>query len=575
MKNFLVIASFAGLACIVGAPPAPAQVVIAPKIPQVGSANPATATPLVPRPASKHCSVHLFHDLEFADFSAKSFSFTPPHDCPGPWAKIVFSADFTVTAGRQFDRTAAFYLGHANLYYGTTAEPSAAVSPSWHIERDVTHLSALFRARAAGEADLGNFVGVSGGVDYTGIIYANAELEFYGVPDGAAPPVVPDVVIPLPDAPGGAVSLDTSASVLAQSVTLPRNTERLYLDVIAQSQSNDEFWYTCVPNDLASELQSCGNTAFRETEIAIDGTPAGIAPVTPWIYTGGIDPYLWRPIPGIQTLDFEPYRVDLSPFAGMLADGNPHTIALSVYGANGYFLVTGNLLAYTDHGAAVVTGGVLQNSLAATPTPVVVENIVTGASGDITGTVGVSAVRDYTIRGFANTSHGRVESKVQASIKFTNTQTFDITASNYVQNVNQATAVYAKSSSVGAGGATQSTENFQSFPLVLNYAQIGNADGSFDVTTTARQQRTADETSITAPAATGVAPLEASASSRNVVSAADTLLFDAGGALTGRKNQATTQSFFAEDSSGLCFSRDIAAASGVLTSVADGKACRK
>jgi len=26
----------------------------------------------------------------------------------GPWAKVVFTADFTVTAGRQYDRTAAF-----------------------------------------------------------------------------------------------------------------------------------------------------------------------------------------------------------------------------------------------------------------------------------------------------------------------------------------------------------------------------------------------------------------------------------------------------------------------------------
>ena len=575
MKNILAIVSFGGLACVAAAPPAAAQVVIASKIPQVGSANPATAAPLVPRPASKHCSVHLFHDLEFADFSAKSFSFTPPRDCPGPWAKVVFSADFTVTAGRQFDRTAAFYLGHSNLSYGTTAEPSAAVSPSWHVERDVTDLSAVFASRQSGEADLGNFVGVSGGVDYTGIIYADAELEFYEVPDGAAAPPVPDVVIPVPDAAGGAVSLDTTASVLTQSVTLPRNTERLYLDVIAQSQSNDEFWFTCVPNDLASELQSCGNTAFRETEIAIDGAVAGVAPVTPWIYTGGIDPYLWRPIPGIQTLDFEPYRVDLSPFAGTLDDGKAHTIALSVYGANSYFLVTGNLLAYTDHGASVVTGAILQNSLTATPAPVVVEDIVTGASGDITGTVRVSAVREYTIRGFANTSHGRVESKVQASIKFDNTQTFNITTSNYVQNVNQSTAVYAKSSSVGAGGAAQSTESFRSFPLALNYAQIGNADGSFDVTTTALQQRATDETSERAAAATGAAPLAATASSRNVVSAADTLLFDAGGSLTGRKNQATSQSFLAENSSGLCYSRDIAAASGVLTSIEDGKACRK
>ena len=79
---------------------------------------------------------------------------------------------------------------------------------------------------------------------------------------------------------------------LSKTFTLPLNVERAYLDVFAQSQSGDEFWYTCAPNDVAAELQNCGNTAFREAEVSIDGKPAGVSPVYPWIYTGGIDPYL-------------------------------------------------------------------------------------------------------------------------------------------------------------------------------------------------------------------------------------------------------------------------------------------
>jgi len=73
--------------------------------------------------------VQLFQDLRFADFTPKTFGYAPPSGCPGPWARVVFTADFTVTAGRQFDRTAAFYLGHSSIYYGTTAEPRAALSP--------------------------------------------------------------------------------------------------------------------------------------------------------------------------------------------------------------------------------------------------------------------------------------------------------------------------------------------------------------------------------------------------------------------------------------------------------------
>ena len=82
----------------------------------------------VPRPSTKPCVVPLFTGQEFADFTPKTFDYTPPADCKGPWSKVVFTADFTVTEGRQYDRTAAFYLGHASIYYGTTAEPRAALA---------------------------------------------------------------------------------------------------------------------------------------------------------------------------------------------------------------------------------------------------------------------------------------------------------------------------------------------------------------------------------------------------------------------------------------------------------------
>jgi len=87
-----------------------------------------------------------------------------------------------------------------------------------------------------------------------------------------------DAVLPLTQTNGqGGINepafLFTSTDQLATAFTLPRNIERAYLDVITQSQIDDEFWYTCVPNDLTIELQSCGNTAFREGEISNDGAP--------------------------------------------------------------------------------------------------------------------------------------------------------------------------------------------------------------------------------------------------------------------------------------------------------------
>src|SRR5262249_13039412 len=126
--------------------------------PQVGSPNTATADPLVARPPTQPCVVPLFDSIQFADFSPKPFLYTPPAACPAPWAKSVLDADFSVPAGRQLDRPANLWIGGANVYFGTTAEPSASVSPSWHVERDLTDMSPLFASPQPGEMHLDNLV---------------------------------------------------------------------------------------------------------------------------------------------------------------------------------------------------------------------------------------------------------------------------------------------------------------------------------------------------------------------------------------------------------------------------------
>jgi len=510
--------------------------------------------------------VSLFSELEFADYNPKTFDYTPPANCPGPWAKVVFTADFTVTAGNQFDRTGAFYIGHANLFYGTTAEPSASLSPSWHVERDVTDLTALFMTAQSGEADLGNFVGTSGGVVYNGVIYANAALEFYPLAPGARAPETPDLVVPLPDAAGGAATLDSGSTQLSQTVSLPINTERVFLDVLSQSQSDDEFWYTCVPNDVAGELQSCGNTAFRETEVSIDGQPAGVAPVYPWIYTGGIDPFLWQPITGVQTLDFKPYRVDLTPFAGLLGNGQTHTVAISVYNADNYFLATANLLVYTDHGAAQVTGAILSNSLTAAPSPLVKEHLTTDASGNINGGVVVSSSRRYVISGYVDTSHGRVETTVDSRVDFENLQTFVINASSYIQHITQSNTVDSLTT-VKDGASVDSTRTQVAYPFTFEYSYVVGKTGASVQATSSDQQYL-----VTVANSGDLFPI-ASAEIRSEVKSADVVHFDASGNFTGNSGQASSAQDLQRNSLGYCFDRGLSAAKGVLTAVTNGLGC--
>jgi hypothetical protein len=529
--------------------------------PTVGSSNTATADPSVPRPHTTPCTVQLFSGFTFADFSPKPYSYTPPAACPGPWAKVVLSADFSVTAGRQFDRTAEIALGHTNIYFGTTAEPSAAVSPHWHIERDLTDYSPLFRTAQTGDVNLGNLVNPT----FTGIITGSASLQFYPASNHEPAPRAADVVLPLSSDPGGATILATTASTLAPTFSLPTNIEGAYLDLITQSQSSDEFWYTCVPDDVAGELQSCPGTSFREAEVTIDGQPAGVAPVYPWIFTGGIDPLLWRPIPGVQTLNFVPYRVDLTPFAGVLSNGQPHQVGVSVFNADHYFTVAASLLLYLDAGSSHVTGAVTQNTIGSVPPPTIQKNLTTAADGSITGTVTTGDRRHFTLAGYVNTSHGKVETTVRQELAFSNRQQFNITATQYVQDITQGTEI-SSVTETRQGHTVAIAEKGLSYPLTLDISFIVNADGSSAQTTTVDQRFESES----ARAGKGRPSLGVVS---NAVASKDTLLFSPAGAVTGFADRDSSQTYFSASTDDGCYSRSIASANGVLTSVTDGKGC--
>ena len=212
--------------------------------------------------------------------------------------------------------------------------------------------------------------------ELNGVFTVSASLQFYPATSGAGRDGVPDVVLPLEQSNGsGGLNLPAflflPTDQFSTTFTLPTNIEQVYLDVVSQSQSTDEQWYGCFPNDLSNinEVYGCGNTDFRETEITIDGQPAGIAPVSPWVYTGFL-PDQWVPSPGVQTLDFVPYRVNLTPFAGLLSDGNPHTVSLSMFNDDSFFSETASLLLFLDKGSSRTTGALLKNSTTA-PSPLV------------------------------------------------------------------------------------------------------------------------------------------------------------------------------------------------------------
>jgi hypothetical protein len=525
----------------------------------IGSANTVTADPTIPRPRTTPCSVTLFSNFAFDNnYNLNPYAYAPPADCPGPWAKVVLEVDIYVTAGIQFDRTANIWLGGTNIFFGTTAEPSPTLSPSWHVESDLTDYSPLFTLAQQGSVYLGNTVDST----YTGIQYATATLQFYPLAANQTAPVTADVVLPLSaGSTGGTVTLNTTTDTLSGTFTLPTNIQNAYLDVYSQSQSNDEFWYTCVPTDVASELQSCGNTGFRETEVTIDGTPAGVAPVSPWIFTGGIDPWLWFPIPGVQTLNFAPYRVDLTPFAGLLSNGQPHTVALSVFNANGYFEDTATLLLYLDSGSTTVTGATVKNSLTS-PNPVVTENLNVGNS--ITGSVQVSSTRSFVISGFVNTSHGKVTTTITEVLSFRNYQVFNISSTQYLQQINQSGKMHSATLVQVPGQPNLTIYKNWSFPLVLDINQFVTSSGGINQTTKARQTYSNQQVSYQNSF------LFDALATTNTAVRQDTLEFDSSFNLIGNIDQSASQTYNQQDAPGVNYFCVIAAANNALTSFTPG-----
>lgn len=551
----------------------------------------AVADPSLPHPPVQPCTVTLFANLSFdahGDPTAMSsqpdpWGFQPPAECRGPWSKVVLEADFAVTAGRQFDRTASIWLDGVNLYFGTTMEPSANNAPEWHIERDLTQYASLFRRAGEGQVILNNWVDRR----YTGVIRGSARLLFYPAVKGSAPPTPADAVYGLDSDPRGEpFSLESSSDTLARSFTLPRNVEQVYLDVISQSQATDEQWYMCIDDaDLAptreyslgppasgDPLEQCGNGNFREVEVRIDGQAAGRAPVYPWTYTGGVDPFLWRPTPDVQTLNFVPYRLDLTPFAALLDDGHPHTIAVRVLGAHHFFSLAANLLIFQDPGRRMLTGQLTENTLSSKHeqlSPRVARQWKMHSDGSGSGQVNTIQREEYVIAGRLNTSHGVVLTRVEHQSTYSNQQSFlHPDAATYHQTIHMDFAV--KETVRTSSGAKQSMHVRQmNYPLLVDVMKKMNPDDGFTAAIRMQQSyaKRLDDSS-------GGRTLFWS-SLNDQIASHDTADFNtAGTAIFHSRGQHGHQLYRFTDSLGSCYTRRVEARNGKVVSVESGAGCQ-
>lgn len=347
----------------------------------------------------------------------------------GRWAEVVLDVTGT-EQGVQYDRLCEIFAGPSEIFLGVTPEPTAA-GITWHIEKDVTGYLPLLEGRQTFSTYVDNYTNSTD----TGVPVITAKLLFYPAGGGFQPvhtasitnpalggaainetgpaspavaPGVPSQVVPL--LPTGAtktlslIGTNSQNTTVSATVSLPSDTSTLTLDLYAVGQIGDEFWWAESP-------------AFREIEVSIDGTPAGVVWPFPYVYTGGVNPLIWQPVTGIHTLDIPSYRLDLTPFAGMLAGGT-HTISLTVVNNANYWLGGGSLLLTTAKGA---TGGrLLTDTLSFPGSSQVVTQDANGGSGNPVFTE--SASRAYEIAGTVTVGRQTYVDTLDQRLQFENDQ---------------------------------------------------------------------------------------------------------------------------------------------------------
>ena len=526
---------------------------------ETNSQNPVTAEPPVTRPNTHSCTETLADAFpsNSSTGGAQNFSgtLTPPSACAGPWSKVVL--DWTTSVqGNQYDRSGSLDIGTTMVYFGTTYEPDPDGN-TYHFAKDLTEYSSLLKSA---QPFNGGIVNYTSSVD-TGVYVQTVTITYYQADRANPAPTEPDAVV-------GLGSQDTDPGAPTATLTaggLPRNITHAYLEIYIKGNGCDEQWFTDVPNDVAAEFpaaEMCGSGPYREVDASIDGTMAGVTQYFPYIYTGGIAPTLWRPIPAVGTFDMAPELIDVTPFVGDLVDGGTHDFALTVANAGDVWNLSANLLLYTDHGAATTSGGLTKDTIA--PTAAMTTKESTAANGDVTATVG--AQRSWVTSGYVNTSAGREVTTVTQRVSFDNVDV--VSNGGFTQAIDEKDQGQNVSVTTDAHGSRLVTTHQWSYPITVHEAfQLPDADSFSSVATVDMTRQLADsQSSVRAPGdrVVNLGPTEAASESTDQVwSTATFVITD--GVLTGASGTAWQDYAGTDDVRNQWYNHYLAAKNGYVT----------
>ncbi|KAF2966268.1 hypothetical protein GQX73_g7305 [Xylaria multiplex] len=283
------------------------------------------------------CRQHVFtHDFGNSYGSPYVGYYVPPRDCV--YTTTIFNLSVT-SRGRQYDRLATLWLGDVEVWRTSTAMPTQT-GIHWSFQKDMTIWDTLLRSQDPPKIifELNNIID---GDRYTG--FFNATLEALYFDDiyerkGRLQPAEYIYAISTRSSSSNTTSLfslpEDSAAV---DLALPQNAKTAVVSIMASGNAAEEFWFTNVPTEYINTFPGnegwlYGYSPFREVQLLIDNQLAGVSWPFPILFTGGVDPGAWRPIVGIDAYELPSFEIDVTPWLGLLTDGEPHSFALRVVG---------------------------------------------------------------------------------------------------------------------------------------------------------------------------------------------------------------------------------------------------
>ncbi|CAK7891205.1 hypothetical protein CAAN1_01S02476 [[Candida] anglica] len=436
--------------------------------------NPVYGTPV-------HSSILVNHTFGNSWGHPAIANYSPPAGVK--FNKVVLTLNTSVT-GVQYDRLANLFVGGAQIWRTSTAEPGGKEVFS-SFSKDVSKYLSLFTKDSKVVFQLDNLLTPR----LTGSFDVQLIAHFYDSPiivseSGNVKSVSPygngtkydllshtqpaSSVFPLISSGSNSgkppLAYLPSDKIHVNLPTFSQNTTRLTLSVFVSGNSAEEFWYTDVLEQYTHRFDQYGKTLLghgpvRIVNIFFNGEKIATQSPQPFIFTGGISPALWSPTVAIDAFDLPSIEVDLTALLPLLWENQSvEDRFIEIEVSNGY-----------DELSSTTTpqGGIAENWITSANVLSYENSKVVGATGEIKNITDDIDITTFAISppfsGFLQQIiHGKAFAEITSSLNFTlvDGSILDTTISSFTEasitNIQSYKSFGEKQSLVHVGGSEKS-----------------------------------------------------------------------------------------------------------------------